>query len=57
MKISFWKILTIFNIVSNWAAQALADKKITREEAYALVEQLAAALGVPTELDLTDKLK
>ena len=44
--------MTIFGIVSNWAMQALADKKVTLEEALDLVEQLATALGVPTEYDM-----
>lgn len=57
MKISFWKVMTIFSIVSNWSAQALADKVITLEEAFDLVKQLAAALGVSTEYDVTDYLK
>lgn len=57
MKISFWKIMAIFNIVSAWAAQALADKKVTLEEALDLVQQLATALGVPTEYDVKDYLK
>lgn len=57
MKISFWKIMTIFSIVSNWSVQALADKKVTLEEALDLVHQLAAALGVPTEYDIKDYLK
>jgi len=52
MKISFWKIMTVFSIVSNWSVQALADKKVTMEEALDLVEQLATALGVPTEYDI-----
>ncbi len=57
MKISFWKIMTIFSIVSNWSAQALADQKVTLEEALDLVHQLAAALGVPTEYNIKEYLK
>lgn len=53
MKISFWKVLTIFSIVSNWAAQALADKKVTLAEALDLIAQLAVALGVPLEFDVS----
>ncbi|MBA7493983.1 hypothetical protein ES702_04549 [subsurface metagenome] len=57
MKISFWKIMTIFSIVSNWSSQALADKKVTLEEALDLVQQLATALGVPTEYDIKKYVK
>lgn len=57
MKISFWKVMTIFSIVSNWSAQALADKVVTLSEALDLVHQLAAALGVPTEYDIKEYLK
>jgi hypothetical protein len=57
MKISFWKIMTIFSIVSNWSVQALADKKVTIQEALDLVQQLAVALGVPTEYDINEHLK
>lgn len=49
--------MAIFNIVASWAAQALADKKVTLEEALDLVHQLAAALGVPTEYDIKDYMK
>ena len=57
MKISIWRIMTIFSIVSNWSVQALADKVVTLSEALDLVHQLAAALGVPTEYDVKDYLK
>jgi len=57
MKISFWKVMTIFSIVSNWSQQALADQKVTLEEALDLVHQLAAALGVPTEYNIKEYLK
>lgn len=49
--------MSIFNIVSAWSLQALADKKVTIEEALDLVHQLATALGVPTEFDVKDYLK
>jgi len=52
MKISFWKVMTIFSIVSNWSVQALADKKVTLEEAKDLVEQLCHVLGVKTEYEI-----
>lgn len=49
--------MTIFSIVSNWSQQALADQKVTLEEALDLVHQLAAALGVPTEYNIKEYLK
>lgn len=52
MKISFWKIMTIFSIVSNWATQALADKVVTLDEATDLVEELCHVLGVKTEFKI-----
>ncbi|MBA7495906.1 hypothetical protein ES702_06502 [subsurface metagenome] len=52
MKISFWKVMTIFGIVSNWSVQALADKKVTLDEAKELVEQLCHVLGVKTEYEI-----
>lgn len=57
MKIPIWKILSIFSIVANWSAQALADNKVTMGEALDLVHQLATALGVPTEYDVNEYLK
>ncbi|MBA7670746.1 hypothetical protein ES703_78893 [subsurface metagenome] len=53
MKVSIWKIFTIFNIISAWSQAALADGKITLEEALDLVTQLAAALGLPLEYDVS----
>lgn len=52
MKFSFWKIMTIFSIVSNWSVQALADKKVTMDEAMDLVKQLCSLLGVKTEFEI-----
>jgi len=52
MKFSFWKIMTIFSIVSNWSVQALADKKVTLDEAMDLVKQLCNVLGVKTEFEI-----
>jgi len=57
MDIPIFKIFTIFGLVSAWSVQALADKKITLNEALDLVHQLAAALGVPTEYDIKEYLK
>lgn len=44
--------MTIFSIVSNWSVQALADKKVTLDEAMDLVKQLCNVLGVKTEFNL-----
>lgn len=52
MKISIWKIFTIFGIVSAWSQAALADGKITLDEALDLIAQLAAALDLPLEYDV-----
>ena len=52
MKISFWRIFSLFTIVSNWAASALADGKVTLDEALELVSMLAQALGVRTEFEI-----
>lgn len=52
MQISFWKIITIFSIVSNWCVQAMADGKVTLQEALSLVAQLAVALNLPTEFEV-----
>lgn len=54
MKISFWKVMTVFSIVSNWSVQALADKVVTLDEAKDLVEQLCHVLGVKTEYEVKE---
>lgn len=52
MSIPVFKIFMVFGIVSSWAAQALADGKITITEAADLGLKLGAALGVPTSVDV-----
>ncbi|MBA7473397.1 hypothetical protein ES707_08736 [subsurface metagenome] len=57
MKVSIWKIFTIFGIISAWSQAALADGKITLEEALGLITQLAAALNLPLEFDASNILE
>jgi len=57
MKISIWKIFAIFSIISSWAQGALSDGKITLEEALDLIAQLATALGLPLEYDVSKILQ
>ncbi|MDP2365731.1 MAG: hypothetical protein Q8M94_18430 [Ignavibacteria bacterium] len=57
MKISIWKIFAIFGIISAWSQAALADGKITLEEALSLIAQLAAALALPLEFDISKLLE
>lgn len=52
MAIPIFKIFMVFGIVSSWAAQALADGKISITEAADLGLKLGAALGVPTSIDV-----
>jgi hypothetical protein len=52
MNFSIFKIFQIFGIVSNWAAKALADNKITLEEAVQLATLIAAILGVKIEIEV-----
>jgi len=56
MNFSIFKIFQIFGIVSNWAAQALADGKITLEEAVQLAMAIAEILGVQIEVDVPESM-
>lgn len=56
MEIPIFKIFMIFGIVSGWAKTALADGKVTLLEAVALVTELAAILGIKTELEIPTAL-
>jgi len=49
---SIFKIFQIFGIVSSWATKALADGKITLEEAVSLAKEVAKILGVKTEIEV-----
>lgn len=52
MQFSIFKIFQIFGIVSNWAVKALADGKVTLEEAVDLVKALCGILGVTPALEI-----
>jgi hypothetical protein len=52
MNFSIFKIFQIFGLVSTWANQALADGKITLDEAVDLAMQIAKILGVAIEIEL-----
>jgi len=56
MNFSIFKIFQIFGIVSNWAATALADGKITLEEAVQLAIAIAQILGVKIEIDVPESV-
>ncbi len=56
MNFSIFKIFQIFGIVSNWASQALADGKITLEEAVQLAMAIASILGVQIEIDVPESI-
>lgn len=48
----FFKALRIAGIVTDWAAKALVDGKITLHEAVDLAERVGEALGIPTDIQL-----
>ena len=48
----FFKALRVMGIVTDWAAKALVDGKVTLNEAVDLAERVAEALGVPTDIQL-----
>lgn len=54
MKIGFFKIFAVVSTVGNWATKAFADGKIDSKEAFELVTELAAVLGLPTDIKLPD---
>jgi len=56
MNFSIFKIFQIFGIVSNWAAIALADGKITLKEAVQLAMKIAEILGVEIEIDIPESV-
>lgn len=56
MNVSILKIFQIFGIVSAWASQALADGKITLDEAVELAMKLADLLSVKTEIKIPDSM-
>lgn len=54
MKISFFKVFTVFTIIVKWADKALDDGRIDSEEALELVVSLLEAIGLPAEVILPD---
>lgn len=52
MNFSILMIFQIFGIVSTWATQALADRKITLAEAVDLAVKVAEVLDVKIEIEI-----
>lgn len=48
----FFKALRIMGIVTDWAAKALVDGKISLPEAADLAERIGEALGIPVDVQL-----
>lgn len=48
----FFKALRVMGIVTDWAAKALVDGKVTLPEAVDLAERVAEALGIPTDIKI-----
>ena len=46
------KMFSVLSILVEWSTKALADGKVTAEEALDLGIQLASVLGLPTEIDV-----
>ncbi len=57
MEFSIFKIFQIFGIVSTWATQALADGKITLNEAVDLAMKIAEVLGITIEIDIPTEMQ
>lgn len=51
----FFKALQIMGIISAWSTKALADGKVTLAEATELASEVCNVLGVPLEIDVSDK--
>jgi len=56
MDVSFLMVFTIFGIVSGWVKKAWADGKVSMKEGLELVTELAAALNIPLEWDIPEKV-
>lgn len=50
----FFKALAIMGIIAAWSDKALADGKITAEEAFELLVKLADSLGLPLSFSLPE---
>jgi hypothetical protein len=57
MKIPLLMIFSFVMVMSSWAKKALEDGKITAEEGFDLLKQLAGLLGVPLILDVPPKVE
>ena len=49
---NFFKMLSIFALLSSWMKKALADGRITLREALELLELLAKELGLPLDFEV-----
>ncbi|GAH34754.1 unnamed protein product, partial [marine sediment metagenome] len=56
MKIPLLMIFSFVMVISTWAKKALEDGKITADEGFDLLKQLAGLLGVPLILDVPPKV-
>ena len=56
MKIPLLMIFSFIMVISAWAKKALEDGKITADEGFDLLKQLAGLLGVPLILDIPPKV-
>ena len=50
----FFKAFQVMGIVSNWSVKAMADGKVTLQEAFDLVQELGHVLGFKVEIDLPE---
>lgn len=50
----FLKAFQVMGIVSNWAAAAMVDGKVTATEGLGLLQQLSGVLGLRMEWDIDD---
>jgi hypothetical protein len=57
MGLSFMSVFQVFGVVSNWAAMALADGKISYRELVQLGIAVAEALDLPLDDDVVDASK
>lgn len=56
MKIPLLMIFSFVMVISAWAKKALEDGKITADEGFDLLKQLAGLLGVPLILDIPPRV-
>lgn len=51
----FLKAFQVMGIVSNWAAGAMVDGKVTASEGLALLQMLSGVLGLKMEWDIDEE--